>query len=76
MHSILFINISDTSYTVVIDGAMIMFSRAMNKIKYGDCEALSEYVDAVERIIKAGEVLAPLSITMNGVNMLRLLKAC
>ena len=75
MHSILFINVSDTSYTVVIDGAMIMFSRAMNKIKYGDCEALSEYVDAVERIIKAGEVLAPLSITMNGVNMLRLLKA-
>ena len=73
MHSITFTNIKNTSYIAIIDGTPVEFSRAMNKIKYGDCDALSEYVDSIEQFLAQGLPLAPLSSRMNGVNMLRLL---
>ena len=73
MHSITFTNIKNTSYIAIIDGTPVEFSRAMNKTKYGDCDALSEYVDSIEQFLAQGLPLAPLSSRMNGVNMLRLL---
>ena len=73
MHDITFESGTSTHYTAVIDGVAIEFSTAMNKIKYGDCDALSEYVDSIEQFLAQGLPLAPLSSRMNGVNMLRLL---
>ncbi len=73
MHSITFTDAVNKRYTVVIDGTSITLSRAMNKIKYGDCDALSEYVDNLEQHLAHSLPLAPLSSQTNGVNMLRLL---
>lgn len=75
MHNISFENRTPTHYTAVIDGVAIEFSTAMNKISFGDCAALSEYVDRIEQHLANGLPLAPLSKQMNGVNMLRLLDA-
>lgn len=74
MHDISFESRTPTHYTAVIDGVAIEFSTAMNKISFGDCAALSEYVDCVEQHLANGLPLAPLSKQINGVNMLRLLE--
>lgn len=75
MCDVSFENNTRTHYIAVIDGVAIEFSTAMNKISYGDRDALSEYVDRVKQNLNAGLPLAPLCTQMNGVNMLRLLEA-
>lgn len=75
MHDISFESRTPTHYTAVIDGVAIEFSTAMNKISFGDCAALSEYVNCIEQHLANGLPLAPLSKQINGVNMLRLLNS-
>lgn len=75
MHDISFEKNTRTHYIAVIDGVAVEFSTAVNKISFGDCAALSEYVDCIEHHLANGLPLAPLSKQMNGVNMLRLLDA-
>lgn len=74
MHVVSFENQTHNRYTAVIDGVSIEFSRAMNKLAFGDCDALSTYVDELEQYLADGKLLAPLCSQMNGVNMLRLLE--
>lgn len=75
MHDIVFKQKTANRYSVLIDGVIIEFSLAMNKIAYGDHDELLEYVDSIEQHLNAAQSLADLSAQINGVNMLRLLKS-
>lgn len=62
MHVVSFETQTPTHYIAVIDGVSIEFSRAMNKIPYGDCDMLLEYVNELEQYLDTGKILAPLRI--------------
>ena len=72
-HTISFISQTQSHYSISIDGTVIEFSRAMNKIPYGDCDAFATYVDNIEQCLLNGQPFSQLKRQMNGVNMLRLL---
>lgn len=75
MHDIVFKEKTANRYSVLIDGVIVEFSLAMNKIAYGGCDELSKYVDSIEQHLSTAQPLADLSTQINGVNMLRLLES-
>jgi len=72
-HQIEFLEHDRSSYRVMIDGQVVKLTKVKNNIKYGNSDALSDFVDALGDRLASGDCFSELSTIANGCNMLVIL---